>query len=52
MEPMERATAIYERSRMLVAFANDTDGSEFTGGSWRDYVRPDSEIEHGEESTR
>lgn len=44
MEPMERATAIYERSRMLVAFANDTDGSEFDGGSWRDYVRPDPEI--------
>lgn len=44
-EPMDRQSAIYERSRMLVAFANATDGSEFTGGSWRDYVRPDAELE-------
>lgn len=50
--PTDRATAMFERSQMLVAMANETDGSEFDGGSWRDYVRPDSEIKSGKEATR
>lgn len=50
--PTDRAKAMFERSRMLVAMANETDGSEFTGGSWRDYVRPDSEIQAGKEDAR
>jgi cation diffusion facilitator CzcD-associated flavoprotein CzcO len=41
--PTDYASAMFERSSMLVAIANDTDGSEYEGGPWRDYVRPDSE---------
>jgi hypothetical protein len=40
--PTDYASAMFERSKMLVAIANDTDGSEYEGGPWLDYVRPDS----------
>lgn len=42
--PTDRNSANYERSRTLVAMANESDGSEYDGGCWLDYVRPDSEL--------
>ena len=50
--PTDRAWAMFERSQMLVSIANDSDGSEYDGGPWLDYVRPDSKTQTGKESTR